>query len=113
MQSYKIYFQKSSVIVPDKQINIIETLRHIFIEFIYIFLQNLEWQFVHQTNGIQVVANQAEPLSLTFVDGNLRGAKYNLNFDLGAQHYWGRWNRIQKFSVLGQITFIPPNKIEN
>ncbi len=75
MQSYKIYCQKSSVIVPDKLIKIIEILWHIFSEFIYIFLQNLEWQLVHQTGGIQVGANQAEPLSLTFVDGNLREAE--------------------------------------
>ncbi len=51
MQSYKIYCQKSSVIAPDKRIKIIEILWHIFSEFIYIFLQNLEWQFVHQTGG--------------------------------------------------------------
>ncbi len=72
MQSYKIYSQKLSVIVPDKRIKITEILWHIFSEFVYIFLQNLEWQFVHQTGGIQVEANQDEPISLTFVDGNLR-----------------------------------------
>ncbi len=43
MQSYKIYCQKLSVIVPDKWIKIIEILWHIFSEFIYIFLQKLEW----------------------------------------------------------------------
>ncbi len=75
MQSYKIYYQKLSVIVSDKWIKIVEILWHIFSEFIYIFLQNLEWQFVHQTDGIQVGANQTELLSLTFVDGNLRVAK--------------------------------------
>ncbi len=62
MQSYKIYRQKSSVIVPDKQIKIIEILWHTFSEFVYIFLQNLEWQFVHQSGGIRVGPNQAEPL---------------------------------------------------
>ncbi len=30
---------------------------------------------MHQTGGIQVGANQAEPLSLTFVVGNLREAE--------------------------------------
>ncbi len=75
MQSYKIYCEKSSVIVPDKWIKIIEILWQIFSELIYSFLQNLEWQFVYQTDGIQVEANQAEPLSLTFVDGNLREAE--------------------------------------
>ncbi len=70
MQSYKIYRLKLSIIVPDKRIKIIEILWHIFSEFIYIFLQNLERQFVHQTGGIQVEANQTETLSLTFVDGN-------------------------------------------
>ncbi len=75
MQSYKIYCQKSSVIVPNKRIKIIEILWHIFREFIYIFLQNLEWPFLHQTGGIQVGANQAKPLSPTFVDGNLREAE--------------------------------------
>ncbi len=75
MQSYKSYCQKSFVIVPDKRIKIIEILWHIFGEFIYIFLQNLEWQFVHQTGGIQVGTNQVEPLSLTFVYGNLREAE--------------------------------------
>ncbi len=74
-QSYKIYCQKSFVIVPDKHIKIIEILCHIFGEFIYIFLQNLEWHFVYQTGGIWVGANQTEPLSLTFVDGNLREAE--------------------------------------
>ncbi len=113
MQSYKIYCQKSSVIVPDKWIKITEILWHIFNEYIYIFLQNLEWQFVHQTGGIQVGANQAEPISLTFVDGNLREAEYNSNFDFGAQHYRGRWDRFQKFGLLGQITFIPPGEVEN
>ncbi len=48
MRSYKIYCQKLSVIVPYKRIKIIEILWHIFGKFIYIFLQNLEWQFVHQ-----------------------------------------------------------------
>ncbi len=90
MQSYKLYCQKSSVIVPDKQIKIIKILLHIFSEFIYIFLQNLEWQFVRQTGGIQVGANWAEPFSLTLVNGNLREAEWNLNFDLEAQHYHGR-----------------------
>ncbi len=33
MQSCKIYSQKSSVIVPDKRIKIIEILWHIFSEF--------------------------------------------------------------------------------
>ncbi len=75
MLSYKIYCQKSSVIVPNKRTQIIEILWHIFSEFIYIFLQNLEWQFVHQTGGIQVGANQAEPLSLTFVDRNVGKAE--------------------------------------
>ncbi len=42
MQSYKIYCQKSSIIVPDKRIKVIEILLHFFSEFIYIFLQNLE-----------------------------------------------------------------------
>ncbi len=42
MQSYEIYYQKSSVIVPDKRIKIIDILWHILSEFIYIFLQNLE-----------------------------------------------------------------------
>ncbi len=72
MQSYKIYCQKSSVIVPDKRIKINEILWHICSEFIYIFLQNLEWEFLHLTGGIQGGANQAEPLSLTFVDRNLK-----------------------------------------
>ncbi len=58
MQSYKIYRQKLSLIVSDKRIKIIKILLHIFSEFVYIFLQNLEWQFVHQTGGIQVGANQ-------------------------------------------------------
>ncbi len=80
MQSYKIYCQKSSVIVPDKWIRIIEILWHIISGSIYIFLQNLEWQFVHQTGGLHVGANQAEPFSLTFVDGNLREAESNFNF---------------------------------
>ncbi len=75
MQSYKIYCQKSSVIVPDKRIKIIEILWYIFSEFIYIFLQNLEWQFAYQTNCIQFVTNQAEPLPLTFLDGNLGEAE--------------------------------------
>ncbi len=75
MQSYKIYCQKSSVIVPDKWNKIIEILWHILSEFIEIFLQYLEWQFLHQTGDMQVWANQAEPLSLTFVDGNLREAR--------------------------------------
>ncbi len=68
---------------------------------------------MHQTSGIQVGANQAEPLLLTFVDGNLREAEQNLNFDLGAKHYWGRWDQFQKFGFLEQITFIPPGEIEN
>ncbi len=72
MQSYKIYCQKSSVIVLYKCIKIIEILWHIFSEFIYIFFKNLEVQFLHQTDGSRVGANQTEPLSLTFVDGNLR-----------------------------------------
>ncbi len=63
-QSYKIYYQKSSAIIPDKQIKIIETLWHIFSELIYILLQNLKWQFLHQTGGIQVEANQAKPFRL-------------------------------------------------
>ncbi len=75
MESYKIYCQKLSVIVPDKPIKIIEILWHIFSEFIFVFLQNLEWQFVIQTGGIQVGANQAELLSFTFVDGKLREAE--------------------------------------
>ncbi len=75
MQNYKIYYQRLSMIVPDKRNKIIKILWHIFGEFIYIFLQNLEWQFVHQTGGIQVGENQAEPLSLTFVDGNLTEAE--------------------------------------
>ncbi len=75
MQTYKIYCQKSSVIVPDKRIKIIEILWHIFGKFIYIFFQNLKWQFVHLTGGIQIGANQAEPLSVTFVDRNLREAE--------------------------------------
>ncbi len=75
MQSYKIYCQKSSVIVPKKRIKIINILWYIFSEFIYIFFQNLEWQFVHKTGGIQVGVNQAKPLSLTFGDGNLREAE--------------------------------------
>ncbi len=75
MRSYKIYCQKSAVFVPDKLIKIIKILWHIFSEFIYIFLQNLEWQFMHQTDGIQVGANQAEPVLLTFVDGKLREAE--------------------------------------
>ncbi len=91
MQSYKIYCQKSSVIVPDKRIKIIKILWHIFSKFIYIFLQSLEWQFVHQTNGIHVGANQAKPLSLIFVDGNLERSRIELKFWFGAQHYWGRW----------------------
>ncbi len=74
MQSYKISCQKSFVIVPDKWIKITEILWHVFGEFIDIFLQNLEWQFVHRIGGIQVGANQVESLSLTFVDGNLRKA---------------------------------------
>ncbi len=41
MQSYKIYCQKLSMIVP-KRIKIIEILWHFFGEFIYMFLQNLE-----------------------------------------------------------------------
>ncbi len=75
MQSYKIYCQKLSVIIPDKWIKIIEILWHIFCELIYIFLQNLDWQFMHQIDGIQVGANQVEHLLLTFVDGNLREAE--------------------------------------
>ncbi len=75
MHSYKIYGQKSSVIVPHIRIKIIETLWHIFTEFIYIFLQNLKWQFVHQTRGIQVWGVSGWTLSLTFVDGNLREAE--------------------------------------
>ncbi len=75
MQRYKIYCQKPYVIVPDKWIKITEILWHIFSKFIFIFLQNFEWQFVHQTGGIRIGANQAEPLSLTFVDGNLREAE--------------------------------------
>ncbi len=75
MQSYKIYCQKLSAIVPEKGIKIIEILWHIFDKLIYISLQNLEWQFVHQTGGIHVGANQAEPLSLIFVIGNLREAE--------------------------------------
>ncbi len=75
MQSYKIDCKKLPVIVPDKWIKIIEILWHIFSQVVYIFLQNLEWQFVHQIGGIQVKANQAEPLSLTFVVGNLREAE--------------------------------------
>ncbi len=68
MQSYKIYCKKSPVILPNKLIKIIETLWHIFSKFIYIFLQNLEWQVVHQTGGIQVGANLAEPLSLLLLE---------------------------------------------
>ncbi len=68
MLSYKIYCQKSSEIVPDKRIKIIEILWHIFSEFIYILLQNLEWQFVHQIGDPLVGANSTEPLLLTFVD---------------------------------------------
>ncbi len=64
MQSYKIYYQKSSVIVPNKRIKIIEIFWHIFSKFIYNFLQNIEWQYVHQAGGIQVGANQAEPFHL-------------------------------------------------
>ncbi len=75
MQSYNIYCQKSSGIVPDKWIRTIEILWHIFSKFINIFLRNLEWQFVHQTGGIQVRATQPETLSLTFGDGNLREAE--------------------------------------
>ncbi len=75
MQRYKIYCQKSSVIVTDKRIKIIEILWHVFGEFIYIFLQHLEWQLVHQTGGIRIGMNQGEPLSLTFVDRNLREAE--------------------------------------
>ncbi len=56
MWSYKIYCQKPSVV---KQIKIIEILWHIFGEFIYIFLQNPEWNFVYQTGCIQIGANQA------------------------------------------------------
>ncbi len=47
MQSYKLYCQKSFVIAPDIRIKITEISWHIFSEFIYIFLQNLEWQFVY------------------------------------------------------------------
>ncbi len=68
MWTHKIYCQKLSIIVPDKWIKIIEILRHIFSKCVYIFLQNLEWQFVHQTNGIQVETNQAEPLPLTWME---------------------------------------------
>ncbi len=75
MQSYKIYCQKSSIIVPDKKIKIIEILWHIFSKLIHILLQNLDWQFVHQTGGIPVGVNQAEPLSLTFLNKNLREAE--------------------------------------
>ncbi len=53
MQSYKICRQKSPVIAPDKRIKIIEILWQIFSEFIYIFLQNLELQFMYQTGSIQ------------------------------------------------------------
>ncbi len=80
MKSYKIYFQKSSIIVPDKQIKIIEILWHISSELIYIFIQNLEWQFVHQTGGILVGVIQAEVLSLTFVDENLMEAELKFQF---------------------------------
>ncbi len=72
MQSYKIYCQKSFLIVPDKRIKIIGTSSA---NLIYIFLQNLEWRFAHQTGDIQVRANKAEFLSLTFVDRNLREAE--------------------------------------
>ncbi len=75
MQSYEIYCQKSSIIILDKRIKIIETLWHIFSEFIYIFLQTVEWQFVHRTGGIQIRANQAESLSLTFADESVREAE--------------------------------------
>ncbi len=68
---------------------------------------------MHQTRGIQVEANQAELLSLTFVDRNLREAEYNLNYDLGALHYWSRWDQFQKFGLLGQITFKPTCEVEN
>ncbi len=60
MKSYKIYCQKSFVIVSDKRIKNIQILWHILSEFINIFLQNLEWQFVHRIGGIQVGANQTE-----------------------------------------------------
>ncbi len=63
------------MIVPDKWIKITEILWHIFSEFINIFLQNLECQFAHQTSGIQVGANQAEPYAFTFEDRNLRKAE--------------------------------------
>ncbi len=64
MQSYKIYCKKLSVIVPDKRIKIIEILWHIFSEFIYIFLPNLEWKFVHRTGGIQLGRIWLNPLHL-------------------------------------------------
>ncbi len=44
---------------------------------------------MHQAADIQVGANQAGPLSLTFVDKNLRQEEQNLNFDLGIQHNLG------------------------
>ncbi len=50
------------------RIKITEILWHIFSEFIYIFLQNFEWQFAHQTGGIQVRTNHAEPLLLLWME---------------------------------------------
>ncbi len=66
-----------------------------------------------QTGGIEVGVNRTEPLSHTFVDGNLREVEWNVNFDLGPQHYWGRWDRLQKFGLLERITLIPPGEVEN
>ncbi len=68
---------------------------------------------MYQTDGIQFGTNQAESLSLTFADGNLREAEYDLNFDLEAQHYCGKWDRFQKFSHLRQISFILLGEMEN
>ncbi len=59
------------------------------------------------------ICDSTNVLFTTFVNGNLREAEKNLNFDLGAQQYWGRWDWFQKFGLLGQITFIPPSVVEN
>ncbi len=40
-------------------------------------------------------------------------SRIELQFNLGAQYYWGRWDRFQKFGPLGQTTFVLPGEEEN
>ncbi len=66
MQSYKIYFQKLSIILPDKRYKIIEILWHIFSKFIYIFLENLEWQlksWIRKCNKFKKIRNELNSAS--------------------------------------------------